>query len=219
MSIRTRLLVALTALAAGIAAVVVVALLAAPIARADGDPASDYLLGQSTFIPFDDGIPKAYAAQLANTVAEAKARGYAIRVALIGTRYDLGSVTVLYNQPKRYARFLGQELFFVYKGRLLVVMPKGLAVSKAGKPLPAEQAVVDRIPAPGPGGAALAAAATQAVARLAANAGVVFPLPKLGPSGGSSTNRDRLEIAGIALVVVLILAAVSIVRRRRRRPV
>jgi hypothetical protein len=114
MSVRTRFLLALAALLAGIAAVLVVALLAAPIARADGDPASDYLLGQPTFVPPDDGVPKAYADQLNATVAEAKARGYTIRVALIGTRYDMGSVTVLYREPKRYARFLGQELFLVY---------------------------------------------------------------------------------------------------------
>ena len=47
---------------------------------------------------------------------DAKARGYEIRVALIASRYDMGSVGVLYRQPKRYARFLGQELAFVYKG-------------------------------------------------------------------------------------------------------
>jgi hypothetical protein len=97
-------------------------------------------------------------------------------------------------------------------------MPNGLAVSQAGKAVASEQAVVDRIPPPGANGAALASAATRAVSRLAANAGVVFPVPKLGGGGGgSSTNRDRLEIAGIALVVVLILAAASLVRRRRRK--
>jgi hypothetical protein len=216
MSVRMRLALALAALAAGIVAVVVVALLAAPIARADGDPASDYLLGQSSFVPPDDGVPKAYAAQLAATIADAKARGYTIRVALIGTRYDMGSVAVLYEQPTRYARFLGQELYFVYKGRLLVVMPNGLGVSRAGKASPKEQAVVDRIAAPGKSGAALAAAATRAVSRLAANAGVVFPVPPLGKTDGSSTTRDRLEIAGIVLVVVLLLASIGLVRKRRR---
>lgn len=193
------------------------ALVAVPAAHADGDPASDYLLGQPTFVPPDIGVPKAYADQLNATVAEAKARGYTIRVALLGSRYDMGSVTILYKQPKQYARFLGKELYFVYKGRLLVVMPNGLAVSKGGVLLPAEQTVVDRVPPPGGNGAALASAATHAVAQLAANAGAVFPLPKLGQTGGSSTNQDRLEIAGIAIVVVLLLAAAGVVRRRRRR--
>ena len=93
------------------------ALIAVSPARADGDPASDYLLGRSTFIPPDVGIPKAYADQLIATVREAKARGYTIRVALIGSRYDLGSVTILDKKPKRYARFLGTELSLIYKSR------------------------------------------------------------------------------------------------------
>jgi hypothetical protein len=192
------------------------ALALAPLARADGDPASDYLLGQVTFVPPDDGVPAAYATQLQSTVREAKARGYTIRVALIGRRYDMGAVTVLFKRPRQYARFLGTELSFVYKGRLLVVMPNGLAVSRAGKPLPAEQKVVDRIPPPGPDGAALASAATNAVVRLAANAGVVVPKAALSTTGtGSSTTRDRVTIAAAALVAGLLVAAVVLFRRRR----
>ena len=216
-SVRTRFLAALAALAAGVAAAVIVALLAASVARADGDPASDYLLGQPSFVPPDLGVPKAYAAQLNATIAEAKARGYTIRVALLGSRYDMGSVTILYKKPKQYARFLGQELYFVYKGRLLVVMPNGFGVARGKTLLAKEQAVVDRISPPGTNGAALASAATHAVSRLAANAGVVFPVPALGKTGGSSKNRDRLEIAGIALIVVALLLAGSAVTRSRRR--
>ena len=100
-------------------------LLAAPAALADGDPASDYLLTYQAFVPPDDGIPPAYANQLTELLTAERKAGYTIRVALIGTRYDMGSVVVLYRMPKQYARFLGQELFFVYKGRLLVVMPNG----------------------------------------------------------------------------------------------
>jgi len=191
-------------------------LVAAPVARADGDPASDYLLSQPTFVPPDDGVPKAYEAQLDATVAEAKAHGYSIRVALIGTQYDMGSVTVLWPKPKLYAHFLGQELFFVYKGRLLVVMPTGLAVSKGGKLAPGEQKAIDGIPAPGKSGAALAAAATTAVSRLAANSGAVFPVPKLGSVASSSTNRDRLTIVGVVVVALLALAAFMTLRRGRR---
>ena len=191
-------------------------LVAAPLARADGDPASDYLLGQPTFVPPDDGVPKAYEAQLDATVAAAKARGYTIRVALIGTQYDLGSVSVLWHKPAQYARFLGKELYFVYKGRLLVVMPNGLAVSKAGELVPAEQKSIAGIAPPGSSGAALAAAATTAVSRLAANAGVVFPVPKLGQVSTTSTNRDRLTIVGVVVVALLALAAFMTLRRGRR---
>ena len=191
-------------------------LVATPVARADGDPASDYLLGQPTFVPPDDGVPKAYEAQLDATVAAAKARGYTIRVALIGTQYDMGSVSVLWRKPAQYARFLGKELYFVYKGRLLVVMPNGLAVSKGGELLPSEQKAIAGIAPPGAKGDALAAAATTAVSRLASNAGAVFPVPKLGHVSGSTTSRDRLTIVGVVVVALLALAAYATLRRGRR---
>ncbi len=194
------------------------ALMVAPLARADGDPASDWLLSQSMFVPQDDGVPSSYSTQLQSVLRDAKARGYDIRVALIGTRYDLGSVYERWKQPKPYARFLGTELSFVYKGRLLVVMPNGLAVTRAGKPIAGDQAVVDRIAAPGADGAALASAATDAVVKLAANHGAVVTAPPLGSSGsGSSQNRDRVTIAAGTLVVLALLGVAAIWRRRRRR--
>ncbi len=123
--------------AAALALALFAALALLPTARADGDPASDYLLTRSTFVPPDLGIPAADAARLAQTVALARAAGYPIRVALIGSAYDLGSVASVYRRPKFYARFLGKELTLVYHGRLLVVMPNGYGVSRAGNALPA----------------------------------------------------------------------------------
>lgn len=192
-------------------------LVAAPLARADGDPASDWLLRESIFVPQDDGVPSAYVDQLQSVVDDAKARGYEVRVALIGTRYDLGSVYERWKQPKPYARFLGTELSFVYKGNLLVVMPNGLAVSRNGKLLPEDQAIVDRVPAPGTDPAALASAATKAVAKLAANHGAVVTVPPLGSSSASSQNRDRVTIVAATLLVLALLGAGSVWRRRRRR--
>ena len=52
--------------------VLVAALVAVPLARADGDPASDYLLTRSTFVPPDLGISAADAARLSATVALAQ---------------------------------------------------------------------------------------------------------------------------------------------------
>jgi hypothetical protein len=197
----------------------VAALAAVPLARADGDPASDYLLVQQTFVPPDAAVPTAYADQLLAAVREAKARGFVVRVALIDSRYDMGSVTVLYGKPRQYARFLGQELSFVYKRRLLVVMRNGLAVSMRGRLVPAEQAVVDKIAAPQAGGAALASAGTTAVVRLAAANGIVIPTPPLAASGrtnGSNTTRDRIVIAAAA-VGILALGGLAVLYRRRRR--
>ena len=198
--------------------VVVAALTSVSPALADGDPASDYLLFASTFVPSDIGVPKAYADQLTATVREAKARGYTIRVALIGSRYDMGSVTVLWKRPKQYARFLGTELSVIYKNRLLIVMPNGLAVSRDGHPAPGEQAVVDRLAAPGDDATALASTATRAVVKLAADAGVIVQPAPLAASGrkepGSTATGDRITIAAAALVVALAVGLYLFFRRR-----
>ena len=58
-----------------------------------------------------------------------------MRVALIGTRHDLGAVPVLFGKPQRYADFLGQELVYFWKGPTLVVMPNGYGIYQNGKPL------------------------------------------------------------------------------------
>jgi hypothetical protein len=183
-----------------------VCLLAAPAARADGDPASDYLLSTSLFET--PGVPSADDAKLRAVIAAANAGGFTIRVALISTRYDMGSVDALFRRPRQYARFLGQELYFVYKGRLLVVMPNGYGVSRGGKPVPSAQRLVDRLPSPGPGGHALATGATAAVRRLAAAAGVRVALSP--PVAKKSHNGDWFAI-GIIGLLVLVGAGASVV--------
>jgi hypothetical protein len=194
----------------------VVALAVVPLARADGDPASDYLLTRSTFVPSDLGISTGDAARLSATVALAQARGFPIHVALIGSDYDLGSVVSLNRKPKQYARFLGEELTLIYHGRLLVVMPNGFGVSRAGKAVPAEQRVVDRLPAPGAGGPRLVQAGIDGVRALAAAAGVRVPAPQpvADQAGGSSALVWGL--AGGALAAALVLAVVGFFVFRRR---
>ncbi len=188
-----------------------------PAALADGDPASDYLLAQPVFVPPDAGVPDAYAKQLTAVVAAAKAGGYTIRVALIGTRYDMGSVTVLYKQPKIYARFLGQELHFLYTGRLLVVMPNGYGVSTGGVAQVAGETALAKFAPPGPTGAAIAASASRAVVTLAALNGVHVTLPALQGSGGSSTTRDRIVLGAVALFLVVAFGGGTLLWRRLRR--
>ena len=193
-----------------------VACVAAPVAHADGDPASDYLLSQKTFLPFDAKIPKEQADALNGIVADAHRKGYTIRVAVISRPFDLGAVPSLFRKPKTYARFLGQELFFVYKGRLLTVMPNGYGVSKGGRPYAQGQRVVDKLPPPGNGGAALTEGAIRAVKVLAAAQGVHALAPP--PASTDSTNNDRLIIAavvgGVALLILLGWGARRLLARR-----
>ena len=184
---------------------------AVPAAHADGDPASDFLLARDTFVPFDANISKAQTEQLDAIVADAKKRGFTIKVALISSEVDLGAVPSLWREPDTYARFLGQELFFLYKGKLLIVMPNGYGVSRAGKPLASGQRVVDALPKPGDGGPALATAAIRAVQRLAAQSGVRLEIPKA--SSGDNATHDRIVLAVIAAGIILLFVAGFVARR------
>jgi hypothetical protein len=201
----------------------VVALLAVLAARADGDPASDYLLSQRVFLPPDDNIPDANARRLTTIVNRAWDAGYPIKVAIIGTRYDLGAVPVLFRKPQRYALFLGQELTLAYRGRLLVAMPNGYGFSIGGGASPANAAAVQRLAPPGTG-AALADGAARAVQRLAARSGTQLAMPPLAEpaSSDSSANRDRLVLIVATAVLVCLVAAAAyawrVYRRRRAAP-
>ncbi len=100
-----------------------------------------------------------------------------MKVAVIGSPYDLGSVTALWRRPHLYARFLGTELAFVYPGDVLVVMKQGIGVSRAGKTVPraeSSQATVDT-------SRGLLAEAIAAVRHLAKVRGVSLPAAKTVP--------------------------------------
>ena len=197
-------------------AAALVALLAPATALADADPASDYLYTLQVFLPYETKVPAADAAQLRGVVREARKSGYPIKVAVIGSPADLGAVTALWKKPKQYARFLGSELVFLYKGRLLVVMPNGFGLSKAGRPVPKEARALEGIRI-GPGGAGLAQGATAAVRALAAANGHPIdcrPSSRRSAKGDHST-RDRVIIGAVVLVVGLAWAAALLLRRRR----
>lgn len=197
--------------------VLLLALVFVPLARADGDPASDYLLQQPSFVPPDTAMSAYDTSELNALLRAARAAGYTVHVALIASQYDMGSVTVLFKKPKLYAPFLSQELKFLYKGRALVVMPNGYAIARNGKTDPAEQAVLDKLAPPSPfAGATLAAATATAIRALAAHAGVkVGALPKVKGGSGSSTNDDRIYIAVGAVVLLALVGSAMFWRRRR----
>lgn len=204
-----RRVLALTVLVAAVAAFT-----AAPAARADGDPASDYLLGQKVFFPFDVKFSGKQKAQLSALVDEANRAGFKIRVAIIGGSYDMGSVTSLYGKPRTYARFLGEELSFVYDKRLLVVMPAGLGFNWPKHSSAPAYAVLRKIPVQS-GGSGLLTTAETAVQRLAAADGVRVTVPAHVP-GGSSNSQSRLIIVA-ATAAVLLLAGLTRLALRRRR--
>ena len=186
--------------------ITLVALLSGALARvagADGDPASDVLLAQPLFLPQDAGLAATEQEQLDAVLAAARRVGYQLRVAVIAGAADLGSVTELWRQPQSYARFLGQELSLNYKGPLLVVMPNGYGLYRAGGLSTREQSALSTLPAPDRN---LGTRALSAIQRLAAASGHSLPAPTAtAPTNHSST--DTLAWIVFAIGAVLILLA------------
>jgi hypothetical protein len=183
-------------------------LIAAP-ALADGDPASDVLAAQSVFLPQDANLSARQQAQLAALLQSSAQSGYPIRVALVASATDLGSVTALWRQPQSYARFLGQELSLVYRGPLLVVMPNGFGVYGTRKPVALS----------GVRPSDLGAAAIDAVLRVSSAAGHPLAAPAVAvPTASMGAEPGPWIAFGIGLLLVAIAWAASLRARPLRRP-
>ena len=186
--------------------------LCAPVAaRANGDPASDYLLTQRVFLPFTTKIDRNEVNRLDALLREADRKHFRIRVAMILSPSDLGTAFSLFGKPEKYSQFLGLELSFVYRGRLLVVMPNGYGYAVNGDPDPKASAVLKKLPAPGRDATKEVRAAIVAVQNLAAASGLRLTVPKVG----GSTGRDRLTIAAAATAGIALIAAIVLYRRRK----
>jgi hypothetical protein len=158
---------------------------AAPLARADGDPASDVLAVQKLFLPADAGIPARQQLQLEALLNESARKGYPLRVAIVGSSIDLGSVSALWRRPEAYAHFLGSELTLLYHGTVLVVMPNGYGSDVTA---PVARTATGETQLPLPAGH-LGSAAITAVERFAASAGTPLTSPTVhlqtAPRAGS----------------------------------
>jgi hypothetical protein len=158
-------------------ATAVIALAAAPPARANGDPASDVLLRYDVFFPAAPPTSNGVARALLELTRRTRADGWPIKVAIIARPQDLGSWSVVFNQPAQYADILAQELG---GPRLLVVMPAGFGTQHVRGDV--ARALAGLQPVRG-GGDRLARQALTAVARLAAADGhrVDVPRAETGP--------------------------------------
>jgi hypothetical protein len=195
------------------ALVLVTACLWAPAAaRANGDPASDYLLAQNVFLPFTTKIDNNEVQRLDALLRESHQAGFRIRVAVILSPSDLGTAFSLFGKPQKYAAFLGLELSFVYRDRLLVVMPNGYGYTVNADPDPKASPVLEKLPPAGRNATKEVKAAIVAVQRLAAAEGHRLAVPKVGGSG----NRDRLTIAAAVTAAIALIAAFVLYRRRER---
>lgn len=203
---------------AGLVPALLIALaLAVPAARADGDPASDYLYTQNVFLPFGSRIPTEQGLQVQALVREANLRRVRLKVALIGAPYDLGAVPSLFGKPQQYASFLGQELrtFYRYQGPLLVVMPQGYGIHWSGRKTTRERLALATLPPPGYEGKLMAARAMKAVQRLGELRGAKLSVPPAkAKSGGRSYSVISLVALGLSIIA---LVGADVLRRRFRR--
>ena len=189
-------------------------------ALADGDPASDVLASQSLFLPADGGFRQSDAARLSGLLAAAQRAGVPIRVALISTPADLGSVGALWRKPQPYAQFLGQELSQVFRGTVVVVMPNGVGAYVTTKP--GGHPVAVNAPRASPITTAIVTAQT-----LATRAGHRLPVPAAAAQQGSAPGLGSVDLgswlalaAGAALIAAAWTASLRArpARRLRRAP-
>jgi hypothetical protein len=169
-------------------------------AHANGDPASDVLLEDDVFFPFQPKPSNTAATAVKVLLRRTKAAGYPLHVAIIASTGDLGDVPEFLGKPQQYADFLYPEIDFQVKGPLLVVMAAGYGSHKAG--VKAEQALEKVDPPSGTDRDALPRAAIEAAATMSKAEGHPVKVPKIA-GGGSS--------GGSALVPVLVLLGMLII--------
>ncbi len=210
-------------LIAWMTALAVLAATVAPTSSlADGDPASDELIGANVFYPFSPPVAAGLQRTLNSETAAASRGHFTIKVALIASRADLGAIPSLFAKPQQYADFLDQEISFSgAKTLLLVVMPNGYGVQGLNRS--ATQASTTLKPPTGAHSDDLARAAIVAVPKIAAAAG--HPIEGLagisgsgeGAGGGRSGTTGATEISVAALTFVAVVTAVAVLWFRRRR--
>jgi hypothetical protein len=181
-------------------------------ARADGDPASDVLATQTLFLPQDAGVSATQQAQLVAELSAASRSGYPIRVAIIASAADLGSVSALWRAPENYARFLGLELPLVYRGPLLVVMPDGLGTYRLGRAgATARSALADVR------GSGLGTTALDAIGRLASASGHTLPATSVTPMSTPTANDIGSWVVFAIGCGLIVLAWTASLRARAPR--
>jgi hypothetical protein len=191
-------------------------------ALSDGDPASDVLATQPLFLPADAHLSARQQAQLVSLADAARRSGVSLRVAVIASPADLGSVTELWRQPQTYARFLAQELSVVYRGTLLVVMPNGFGAGAPATAAPSVRAALAGLPPPG-SGSRLGTATLTAIERIASAVGHPLAAPASTPvETAGSTSSDVVPwlvfAAGAALIAVAWTLSLRARPLRRSRP-
>ena len=146
------------------------------------------------------------------TVLRAAARaGLPLKVAVIGSREDLGAVPDFFGHPQQYAQFLDKEISYNNRPPLLVVMPAGFGIVAAGPPNALAGLKVDtRHSSYG-----LVRSAILAVVSLVRANGGTIATPSIPPNSSAGGSPNILFAIPAALLVLVGLAALR--RRGSRR--
>ncbi len=187
-------------------------MLAAATAHADGDPASDVLLGENVFYPFSPPVSASLQRTLNAETVTARDALFPIKVALIQSPVDLGAISSLFDRPQQYASFLEQEISFQGEQPLLVVMPNGYGVQGLGA---AAAAAAGSLVKPiGDQSDELADAAINAVKALATAAG--HPIATSDSVSIAGSGDGSMLLVLVAGAIAAAAAAVALIAGRGR---
>jgi hypothetical protein len=194
-------------------------------AQADIDPASDVLPLQNVFLPYKPKVCSELSNALRKLTATAKNNGYPVKVAVIGSKGDLGGAAYLFGKPTNYAQFLAQELityspdFGTTYGTqpLLVAMPSGFGVINGGRGTKPEE-ILKQVPIPsGAGPNELVRSSLNAIPKLAKAAGHPVATPVVGSSCSKSGGGTSVLIFVAPIAVLLVGGLLAGARLRPRR--
>jgi MYXO-CTERM domain-containing protein len=179
-------------------------------AHADGDPASDILLAQGAYYPYNLPSDRALEAAMNKALSESARAGLSLKVAVISSPIDLGLDPRFFGHPQQYAEYLDKEIAFNERPRLLVLMPQGF-----GRVAVFDHGALARVKIDSRDSAALVRSAILAVVALARANGHKIALPSI-PTGSSSSGPPSIVYA--APVLALLVVGLLVGRRGRRRP-
>jgi hypothetical protein len=187
--------------------------LAPAAARADADPASDVLLIQNAFYPYQPQVPQKLEGAL-NTVLSATARAHLpLKVAIIGSPQDLGAVPDYYGHPQPYAEFLDREISFNKPQPLLVVMPAGFGLVATGHASALARVAIDTHNHT----YGLTRTAILAVIALSRAYGHSIHVMPISPASSASHGGPPAAVLFSLPVALLIVGGAALARVRRRR--
>jgi hypothetical protein len=180
-------------------------------ARGDADPASDVLLVQNAFYPYQPPVSPALSAAMDRVLLAAARAGLKLKVAIIGSPEDLGGVFELFGHPQQYAEFLDREISFNHRQSLMVVMPSGFGTVAAGPSGALAGLTVDaKHSAYG-----LTRSAIFAVVALVHAGGRTIATPSIPPESAPKKGGPPALLLFAAPVALVILLAIATRRRGR----